>query len=132
MNKSELNFILQEGEGQFVEFKEQFDKNLAKEMAAFSNASGGRIFLGIDDKGNIKGIDNSYETRVLNEPLNDKEKIVLNYIKSNPGCDRNKVVNGINYSLSSVKRYLTKLISLKLIKYAGSDKTGGYWMVKPK
>ena len=29
MNKKELKFILQEGEGQFVEFKESFDsKNL--------------------------------------------------------------------------------------------------------
>ena len=57
MNKKELKFILQEGEGQFIEFKESFDKSLAKEIVAFANSSGGRIFLGIDDKNNIKGIE---------------------------------------------------------------------------
>ena len=45
MNKKELKFILQEGEGQFIEFKEFFDaKNLSKEIVSFANASGGKIF----------------------------------------------------------------------------------------
>lgn len=56
MNKKELKFILQEGEGQFIEFKEKLDKKIAQEIVAFANASGGRIFLGIDDKNNIKGV----------------------------------------------------------------------------
>ena len=50
MNKKELKFILQQGEGQHIEFKESFDKSLAKEIVAFANAMGGRIFLGVDDK----------------------------------------------------------------------------------
>lgn len=38
MTKEELKFILQEGEGQFVEFKESFDsKNLSKEIAVRNN-----------------------------------------------------------------------------------------------
>ena len=57
MNKKELQFILQQGEGQFIEFKENFDsKNLSKEISAFTNASGGKIYLGITDNGEIKGI----------------------------------------------------------------------------
>ncbi|MCK5459756.1 putative DNA binding domain-containing protein [Candidatus Parcubacteria bacterium] len=57
MNKKELKFILQQGEGQFIEFKESFDsKNLSKEIVAFANASGGKIYLGIKDNGNIKGV----------------------------------------------------------------------------
>ncbi|MBU4501384.1 MAG: putative DNA binding domain-containing protein [Nanoarchaeota archaeon] len=56
MNKKKLKFILQEGEGQFIEFKEKLDKKAAQEIVAFANASGGRIFLGIDDQNNIKGI----------------------------------------------------------------------------
>ena len=57
MNKKEIDFILQEREGQFIEFKESLDKTFAKEVAAFANASGGQIFLGVDDKGNVKGIE---------------------------------------------------------------------------
>ncbi|MCD6149819.1 ATP-binding protein [bacterium] len=51
MDKQELEFILQEGEGLKIEFKEFFDaKNFAKEIVAFANSCGGRIFLGVDDK----------------------------------------------------------------------------------
>ena len=50
MNVKELDYILQEGESYFVEFKERVNKSLARELTAFANASGGRIFLGIDDK----------------------------------------------------------------------------------
>jgi len=55
MQKKELKFILQEGEGLKIEFKESL-KNLDKEMAAFANSEGGRIFLGISDDNKLKGI----------------------------------------------------------------------------
>jgi len=51
MDEKELDFIIQEGEGQFIEFKENIDKSLAKEIVAFANSQGGRIFLGITDSG---------------------------------------------------------------------------------
>lgn len=56
MNKKELEFILQEGEGYKIEFKESIN-NLDKELVAFTNADGGRIFLGIDDNNKAKGIE---------------------------------------------------------------------------
>ncbi|MCM8788114.1 MAG: putative DNA binding domain-containing protein [Candidatus Omnitrophica bacterium] len=56
MNEKELKIILAEGEGYNIEFKENFDKNLDREMVAFSNSSGGRIILGVCDTGEIKGI----------------------------------------------------------------------------
>ena len=52
-----MDFILEQGEGLKIEFKESFDsKSLAKEIVAFVNSKGGRIFLGISDDGRIKGI----------------------------------------------------------------------------
>ncbi|MDD4162865.1 MAG: ATP-binding protein [Methanothrix sp.] len=54
MNEQELLQILEEGEGQKIEFKESL-ANLDKEMVAFANASGGRIFVGISDGRKIKG-----------------------------------------------------------------------------
>jgi ATP-dependent DNA helicase RecG len=56
MDKKEFEFILSEGEGQYIEFKEKFGGSFAKEIVAFANASGGRIFLGIDDKKNVKNV----------------------------------------------------------------------------
>jgi len=58
MDKKELDFILREGEGQFIEFKESVDKFISTELVAFANSQGGRILIGVTDKGVIRGIDN--------------------------------------------------------------------------
>ena len=55
MSKKELKFILQQGEGLKIEFKESVG-SIDKEIIAFANSNGGRIFLGVDDKGKVKGI----------------------------------------------------------------------------
>ncbi len=55
MNKKELDFILQEGEGLKIEFKENLN-NIDKEIVAFANTVGGRIFLGVSDSSKLKGI----------------------------------------------------------------------------
>ncbi len=57
MTEKELKFMLSEGEGLFVEFKERPDKSLAREIVAFANASGGRIFLGVSDDARMIGIE---------------------------------------------------------------------------
>lgn len=55
MNKKELQLILEEAEGYKIEFKESLT-NIDKEIVAFANSSGGRIFLGITDNKEIKGV----------------------------------------------------------------------------
>jgi ATP-dependent DNA helicase RecG len=59
MTDKELEIILQEGESYKIEFKESIDKTLVEEVVAFANASGGRIFIGVTDDGNLKGTDTS-------------------------------------------------------------------------
>ena len=58
-----LEFILSEGEGYTIEFKESADKSIASEVCAFANASGGRIFIGVNDAGKIVGTDTSNAAR---------------------------------------------------------------------
>jgi len=55
MNKDELQLILEEGEGYRIEFKESMT-SIDKELVAFANSSGGRIFLGITDDKEIKSV----------------------------------------------------------------------------
>jgi ATP-dependent DNA helicase RecG len=55
--------ILSEGESYTIEFKESPDKTLPEEVCAFANASGGRIFIGVHDKGRIVGTDTSNAAR---------------------------------------------------------------------
>lgn len=51
-----VDFVLQEGEGHKIEFKESVG-HIAREMVAFANASGGKIFIGITDDHKVKGIE---------------------------------------------------------------------------
>jgi ATP-dependent DNA helicase RecG len=55
--------ILSEGESYTVEFKESPDKDLPTEVCAFANASGGKVYIGIHDKGYIVGTDTSNAAR---------------------------------------------------------------------
>ena len=59
----DFEVILAEGESYTVEFKEYADKSLASEACAFANAAGGRIFIGISDRGDIIGTDTSNAAR---------------------------------------------------------------------
>jgi len=59
----DLSKIIREGEGYNIEFKRSPDKSLAIETCAFSNASGGRIFIGVDDHGRIVGTDTGNNAR---------------------------------------------------------------------
>ena len=72
--------ILEFGEGQYIEFKESVDKNLQKEIAAFANASGGKIYIGINDIGEIKGIDttNKLKSQIQDTAYNCDPPILVN------------------------------------------------------
>ena len=59
----DLDGILSEGESYTVEFKQSADKSLAAEVCAFANASGGRVFVGVDDNGAVVGTDVSNVAR---------------------------------------------------------------------
>ena len=66
MTQHELDTIIQSGEGYKTEFKRNVNTDLSKELVAFANASGGRIFIGIEDNGSVSGvnIDNSLKSKV--------------------------------------------------------------------
>lgn len=55
MNDKEMELVLDEGEGFRIEFKESL-KSIDKEIVAFANSSGGRIFIGIGDDNVVTGI----------------------------------------------------------------------------
>lgn len=48
-------------EDQNNELKEQYDKDIIKTVIAFGNTSGGKIYIGIDDSGEIIGVKDSNE-----------------------------------------------------------------------
>lgn len=63
MTQHELEVICRNGEGQYVEFKRNLNSDLSRELVAFANAEGGRIFIGVDDGGKVVGAEISNEIR---------------------------------------------------------------------
>lgn len=80
MNEKELEVILQEGEGYRIEFKQALS-GLDKELVAFANASGGRVFLGIDDDRRITGItiDNRLRSQIQDIANNCQPAIKVHF-----------------------------------------------------
>jgi len=60
LNPEELNRIILAGEGPTVEFKEHFTPDIAREIAAFANAGGGVILLGVADDSTVVGVDEPF------------------------------------------------------------------------
>jgi len=73
---------IQEGEGYKVEFKERL-ANLDREIVAFANASGGEIYLGVNDEGEIKGIEisNSLLSQIQDIARNCDPSVQINLKK---------------------------------------------------
>ncbi len=83
MTKEELKIIIEEGEGYRIEFKERVS-DLDREMVAFANASGGRIFLGISDEGMVKGI--TVHNTTIKIILEEFENILIVHVRE--GTDK--------------------------------------------
>ncbi|MCI5829956.1 MAG: ATP-binding protein [Treponema sp.] len=50
---------MSEKENQSVEWKESWQDEYLKWICGYANASGGKIFIGINDKGEVIGISNA-------------------------------------------------------------------------
>ena len=74
MTLEELKRLAAAGEGPYVEFKNRVPKpaRMAKEVIALANTRGGRILLGVDDDGTVKGVrDSSEEEFALRSALEE-------------------------------------------------------------
>ncbi len=72
MLEKDFDLILKTGESFFIEFKENVNKDLIKEIVAFSNSQGGKIIIGVKDNGEIKGIEitNKLKSKIVDMARN--------------------------------------------------------------
>jgi predicted HTH transcriptional regulator len=94
MTRRELEQLVELGEGISLEFKRRVPQpqRIAKEIVALTNTSGGRIVLGVDDDGTIKGIDHASEEEfLLRQAVNAHCRPVVEYqterVVVEPRCD---------------------------------------------
>ncbi len=74
MSKKDLQNLISMGEGTYLEFKQRIasPEKIAREIAAFANTKGGTILIGVDDKGEITGVEGYLEEEFwLNQAVNE-------------------------------------------------------------
>ena len=75
-------------ESKTLEFKETITKTFLKTVCAYSNYEGGQIIFGIDDEGNVKGIDNPESVCIdienrINDSIHPQPNYTININKEN-------------------------------------------------
>lgn len=67
-----MKFQLLQGESKYVEYKREYTKSLLKTVSAFSNYHDGYIIIGLNDLGEIVGVNNVEEVRLsIENAIND-------------------------------------------------------------
>ena len=81
MNQEQLKALIADGESLTVEFKQsrtKLNKDVFESVCAFLNRSGGHLFLGVEDQGNLVGIDPGTVDKVKKDfvtSMNNPQKI---------------------------------------------------------
>ena len=81
---SDLPNLRAKGEGQNVEFKREFPQqvsDLAKEIAAFATSNTGTILIGVDDNGDLVGLEGLEDSKSRDKLLNRLEGICNGTVK---------------------------------------------------
>ena len=58
----DINWLIESGESQTVEFKTSFNRETIETLVAFANAQGGTVLVGVADDGLVKGVTLDKET----------------------------------------------------------------------
>jgi len=100
--------LLRNGESETVEFKARFNKETIISLAAFANTKGGKVVVGVDNKGRVIGIDVGPETvqRYLNEIK------VATYPQIIANVDKHQI-DGKTVLVFEISEYPVKPISFK-------------------
>ncbi|OIO21094.1 hypothetical protein AUJ17_03820 [Candidatus Micrarchaeota archaeon CG1_02_47_40] len=77
MNEKELEFLIKQGESLTIEFKRSFSSRIDEDITAFSNSSGGRILLGVEDSETAAGfaLTNDIRGKIISLARNCKPSI---------------------------------------------------------
>ena len=136
-------------EDEYTELKIELTKDIKKEIITFANTKGGKIYIGIDDGGNVIGLNNAKgdleslswmireeiksdltlynvnyvenHEKILPSNLIQEEKIV-EYLKKNNKINRNIVEQLLNISSTRAKNILNNMCKNKLIVMVGGGK----------
>jgi len=141
MNLDELKSQVALGEDSRRQFKQDMTNtdSLAAEMAAFSNAEGGVIYLGVADDGSLPGLSRADVARlnqlIANNEANGSEKSsekssekILGLLRNDPTLSARQLAETIGISQRAVEKQIARLREQDRLRRIGPAK-GGYWEV---
>jgi len=111
MNLREVKTFTKEGEGQFIEFKKNTNspQQILEEVAGFANSTGGNLFIGIADNGDLSGVKFAEdETNFLLGYLQDKIDPTPPLEFKNIAVNKSKSIIHIKIKSGSEKPYSIK------------------------
>ena len=150
LSDTEFDYILQNGESYYVEFKERVNSVLSREIIAFANASGGKIYLGVNDQGETVGIEISNK-REINPKVRGKSSgkrrvsvgkasgkcrvsvskssgMILDACRETASITITEMSEKIGITERSIQRNIQKLQADGFLRRVGGRKEG-YWEV---
>lgn len=94
-------------ESEVLELKREFTSDIAKEIIAMVNTKGGRIIIGVDDEGNIFGVENAKQVcESLSSLINDSIKPdITTMVSISTKIENNKELVIINISRGTNRPY---------------------------
>ncbi len=120
MKKKELDFLIQEGEGYNLEFKESYKVN---------DSLGFEIIFQRPDLQKMSIEQRIAEhTKKVTEKVTEKQRLIIAYIKENRKVTIAEMVKKMKISRKTVAANVRQMKEKKMIKRVGPDK-GGYWEV---
>jgi predicted HTH transcriptional regulator len=103
-----INSLIKKGENQHLDFKHKIDdaRKIARAMAAFANASGGTLLIGVKDNGSITGVKTEEEWYMLQAAAEYYSKPKIPYTINLWKVDKKFVLEAIIYESKTKPHYV--------------------------
>ena len=63
----DIDKIIEDDENQVVEWKESWQDKYLEWICGYANAQGGTLYIGVDDNGNVIGLDSKVQKKLLED-----------------------------------------------------------------
>jgi len=124
---SKILKMLVAGENRNIEFKKEYTDKMFKTISAFANYNTGKIFIGVDDDGEISGVDDAKKMKIrIENAINDKIKPRPYYEITSEEIQGKEIIiitvyNGENmpyvFNNKAYKRFDTSSIPVERLEY---------------
>ena len=141
-NTNRQTFKINMSESQNIEYKQNWRDEYQKWICGFANAQGGTIFVGIDDEGEVCGVEyperatiqERTETiqKTIQKQLSRQQEAILAYLSKHPDATRKELCENItDVTMGGIIHNLSRLQELGLLKRVGGRKQGYWQIVEP-